>query len=99
MTYEMGQRGVKEPINPRRAKMTWAAAGIVETDPDGDEYIGAAKHTNNTGELTAMHVMLCRALARHAGHTEETLHSGVILRSGRAPSGTSFLRDDVVLST
>ena len=74
-SYEMGQRGVKEPSNPRRAKMTWAAAGIVETDPDGDEYIGATKHTNNTGELTAMHIMLRRALTRHAGHTEETLHS------------------------
>ena len=58
--------------------MTWAAAGIVETDPHGDEYIGATKHTNNTGELTAMHRSCCAdgaLVARHAGQAEETLHS------------------------
>jgi len=55
--------------------MTWAAAGIVEDDPMQDEYIGALKHTNNTGELTAMHVMLRRAMSRRAGEAMETLHS------------------------
>ena len=58
-----------------RAAMTWAAAGIVEDDPMQDGYIGARRHTNNTGELTAMHVMLRRAMRRRAGDATETLHS------------------------
>ena len=39
----------------------------MDTDPSSAKHIGATKHTNNTGELTAMHVMLCRALQRRAG--------------------------------
>ena len=73
--YEMQQQGVNGGNDQRRARMTWAAAGIVEDDPQGEEYIGATKHTNNTGELTAMHVMLRRALRRRAGQATETLHS------------------------
>ena len=38
--------------------------GQVETDPHSERYIGAAKHTNNTGELTAMYYMIDRALRR-----------------------------------
>ena len=73
--YEMGQQGVNGTTDQRRARMTWAVAGIVETDPKGEDYIGATKHTNNTGELTAMHAMLRRAMGRRAGQSTEVLHS------------------------
>ena len=36
-------------------------AGRVITDPKRPEYIGAAKHTNNTGELSAVYHALTRA--------------------------------------
>ena len=55
--------------------MTWATAGIVIDDPEQEGYIGATKHTNNAGELTAMHAMLCRVMSRRAGAVVETMHS------------------------
>ena len=42
---------------------------------DGAEYVGATRHTNNTGELTAMHAMIDRALATPAGRQRVVMNS------------------------
>ena len=45
------------------------------TDPKEKEFIGATAHTNNTGELTAMHKALSDALMRPAGGGREIIWS------------------------
>ena len=50
-------------------------AGQVVTERDEDGYIGARAHTNNTGELSAMHHALCRALTRLRGAGREVIHT------------------------
>ena len=56
-----------------RARITAAACGAVVTEPDEAQYIGAQAQTNNTGELTGMYEMVCRALTRDAGTGAEKL--------------------------
>ena len=65
-----------------RATLTWAIAGNVATatdvakdraDPKDD--IGAAAHTNNAGELSAMYYALQRAVARQARKGREHIHT------------------------
>ena len=56
-----------------RARVTAAACGEVITEPKEGGYIGAKAQTNNTGELTGMYEMICRALARPAGSGNEAL--------------------------
>ena len=56
-----------------RARITGAACGEVIIEPDDGRYIGAAAHTNNTGELTGMYEMLGRAMTRPAGAGRELL--------------------------
>jgi hypothetical protein len=55
--------------------VTWAMSGIVETDAEDPSYLGAAAHTNNTGELSALYYSIRRALtrARHAGSKKFTV--------------------------
>ncbi len=56
--------------------LTWATGGTVAIEPsDSAEYVGATKHTNNTGELTAMHAMIDRALATPPGRQRVVMHS------------------------
>ena len=52
-----------------------AKFGMVEKERGEPEYIGAQAHTNNTGELTAMYVALCAALARPYGSGREIIWS------------------------
>jgi ribonuclease HI len=56
-----------------RAQITAAACGGVPTEPEEKGYIGANAQTNNTGELTGMYEMICRALARPRGSGREAL--------------------------
>ena len=53
--------------------MTAAACGGVITEPDEKGFIGAQAQTNNTGELTGMYEMVCRALSRPRGSGREAL--------------------------
>ena len=53
----------------------WTASGEVAITARDPAWIGATAHTNNTGELTAMHVALKRALGRPRGAGRETIHS------------------------
>ena len=69
------QLGERRSRDRRRGRVTWALSGTVETDQSSDRFIGAAKHTNNTGELTAMYYMIDRALRRRNRAAVETLHS------------------------
>lgn len=63
-------------ITPRKYGIVrWAQCGVVQLDPRRDGYVGAYAHTNNTGELTAMHVMLDRALRQGRGRHRTTLCS------------------------
>ena len=60
--------------------LEWATAGQVVTERDEDGlpppgYIGARAHTNNTGELSAMHHALRRALTRPRGAGCEIIHT------------------------
>ena len=50
-------------------------AGQVKTDEKEKDYIGAAAHTNNTGELSAMYYALRRAERRGRGRGREEIHS------------------------
>ena len=52
-----------------------AHSGMVETDRKKPGWIGAKAHTNNTGELTAMHIAICRALKRPRGTGREDIWS------------------------
>ena len=56
-------------------KLVDAIAGKVQTDPTGPRYMGAAAHTNNTGELTGMRVALQAAGKRGRGAGGEVIHS------------------------
>ena len=60
---------------PRRGRLTWAEAGNVETDRNDPYHIGASAHTNNTGELSAMHWMIERAQSRLPNEGREVLWS------------------------
>lgn len=55
------------------AELVWVRVGTVQTDADEPEYIGARAHTNNTGELSAMHHALERTLHRRG--VREIIHS------------------------
>jgi ribonuclease HI len=57
------------------AQLRGAWAGTVQDDPKQPRYIGASAHTNNTGELTAMHFALSRALMRPSGQGREIVWS------------------------
>ena len=56
-------------------EVTWAVAGKVTTEEESPAWIGATAHTNNTGELTAMHYALQRAAARAPGKGKEVIWS------------------------
>ena len=56
-------------------EVTWAVAGRVATEEESPAWIGATAHTNNTGELTAMHYALQRAAARAPGKGKEVIWS------------------------
>ena len=43
-------------------RLTWIKADMVDDDPSAPAYIGAAAHTNNTGELSGMWYALERAV-------------------------------------
>ena len=49
--------------------------GIVATDEQESEYIGCSKHSNNTGEITALYYALERVLTRAPGGGRDTVHS------------------------
>ena len=55
--------------------ITWVDAGMVETDHREPDYIGAEAHTNNTGELTAMHCALRRAAGVPSGRERTSVES------------------------
>ena len=65
------------------ARLTAVDAGPVVTEEDVEKgaaaadavYIGAPTHTNNTGEITALHVALTRALRRPRGAGREEIHT------------------------
>ena len=61
--------------DPRVCHITWTQSGTVQTATAKSDYIGAKAHTNNTGELTAMHVALTRALATIDTTTHITIHT------------------------
>ena len=76
----MGETTGQNPECERstHARLIAAHSGEVNTDPrdkSHGRYIGAQAHTNNTGELTALHLALTRALARPAGRGKEDIWS------------------------
>ena len=74
--FDLRQLTDKEEAVPgEQYKITWAQRGEVCTDPAKPEYIGACANTNNTGELTAMHYALTRALTRKRGAGTEQIRS------------------------
>ena len=52
---------------------TWAISGPVVDSHESKYWIGADKHTNNTGELSAMHYAIARALSRPRGSGYECI--------------------------
>ena len=50
-------------------------SATVQTDVKQRDYIGARAHTNNTGELSAVHHALLNALSRPAGAGKEVIWS------------------------
>ena len=68
------------PADDNRAELTWVDHGEVCTEPGEAGYVGAAAHTNNTGEITAMYHALRRAAKRpertHVIHSDSlyTIH-------------------------
>ena len=68
------------PANGDRAELTWVDHREVCTEPGEAGYVGAAAHTNNTGEITAMYHALRRAAKRpertHVIHSDSlyTIH-------------------------
>ena len=71
--YDLRQQNVlDDSAPPLRARLTHVQAEAVVTEPDEPGWIGATKHSNNTGELTALFRALERAEARDAdGPAEE----------------------------
>ena len=63
----------KEP--PEWGRVTWALSDQVQTERKEPDYIGAAAHTNNTGEMSAMYYALSRALTRKKGIGREIIWS------------------------
>ena len=57
----------------RFARLVWAQADRVVTSAREKGHIGATAHTNNTGELTALHAALCRSLRRPRGTGREEI--------------------------
>jgi len=60
---------------PGHGRITWATGGEVVEDPKEERHIGATAHTNNTGELSAMHYALKRALRARPGTEHTTIWS------------------------
>ena len=50
-------------------------SATVQTDTKEKDYVGARAHTNNTGELSAMHYSLCSALQRPPGEGKAIIWS------------------------
>ena len=57
------------------AYITWVHSGTVITDPGENGYVGANAHTNNTGELSAIHHALKRALDTIHTTPRTTIHT------------------------
>ena len=76
---QLTDRGVEG--DGARAVVAWATAGSVVTTDDvkkgarSEHYIGAAAHTNNAGELSAMYYALRRVAARPRRQAREVVHT------------------------
>ena len=57
------------------AELTWVKADMVQDDPAADDFLGAAAHTNNTAELSALYHALRRALSRKERDENETIYT------------------------
>ena len=58
-----------------KGQVRHAAFGVVEIEEDSEAYIGAEKHSNNTGELTGLHSAILRARTRPRGGGAEEICS------------------------
>ena len=56
-------------------KLTHVRFGTVVTEPGRKNYVGATKHSNNTGELTALIEAIRRCATRREGIAREIIHS------------------------
>lgn len=75
-TFPLGQYTTSGfDVSAGKGVITWVDAGMVETDHREPDYIGATAHTNNTGELTAMHRALRRAAGMPAGRERTVIES------------------------
>ena len=63
----IGQVTLNDTDTATTGMPTWVDSGAVVTLKQHDSWIGADKHTNNTGELTALHHAIERALSRPRG--------------------------------
>ena len=63
------------PAEPLYAWLTWASSISVQIEDGGAGHIGAHAHTNNTGELTALHEAIARADSRPAGTAYEEIRT------------------------
>lgn len=55
--------------------ISWVNAAQVNIDDESPNWIGAPTHTNNTGEMTAMHIAITRALTQKPNLGPTTIHS------------------------
>ena len=61
--------------NTHEGRLSWTRSGMVESERKEPGWIGALAQTNNTGELTAMHYALQRALQSPRGREVTVIHS------------------------
>jgi ribonuclease HI len=74
-TFPLDQRTVNGENNVGKGYIQSVRAWRVETDPTASEWIGAAKATNNTAELTAIIEAIAQATDRTPGAGQEEIHS------------------------
>ena len=68
-------QGFRVQQETETAEYTWVKADMVQDDPAADDFLGAAAHTNNTAELSALYHALRRALSRKERNENETIYT------------------------